>query len=241
MISHLPSFFSLLPAAVLTGLSKGAQGLAQIYFECVWSSKALAIKKMESLYCKNTHFFFPVKKSEGVESTSPCAPQTLSSESLLRRQPWSPLHCFEDSGVSLQSRFLPSVFWFGELSHPLTKERSKFPGSGDVAIHSFRSFNKAAQLTKEGTFLLTNSWQVKVPSREHRNATGTQKASFAGPLLLTRMYPRGNAASWDGLICGNVPKLWIILSTAQSEAVIEQSREFPPHPEQGSACCKGSR
>lgn len=103
-----------------------------------------------------------MKSSEGVESTSP---QILRSERLLRRQPRSPLHCFEDSGVSPQSRFLPSDFWFGELRHPLTKERSKFPGSGDMAIHSFRSlnkdtairsFNKAAQLTKEGTSLLTN-------------------------------------------------------------------------------------
>lgn len=106
-----------------------------------------------------------MKRSEGVESTSPWAPQILRSERLLWRQPRSPLHCFEDSGVSPQSRFLPSDFWFGELRHPLTKERSKFPGSGDMAIPSFRSFNKdaairsfnkAAQLTKEGTSLLTN-------------------------------------------------------------------------------------
>lgn len=89
-----------------------------------------------------------------MESTRPWAPHVLSSERLIPSQLQSPLHFFEDSAFSLQSRFLPSVFWSGELSYSVTKERRKFPEFGDAALHFYRSPNKATRLTKQDVVLL---------------------------------------------------------------------------------------
>lgn len=105
-----------------------------------------------------------------------------------------------------------------------------------MALHFFRSFHKATQLTKQGIFLLKTKWQAKVPSGEHWNIISNLESIIYLIIVIYTYVIKCNAASYDVLSCGNVPKLWLILRVAPSCKALQK---VPPQPEQGSGCFKG--